>query len=90
VGAVFEADYLKVDARSKVVLRRAPGRRPTFRSRGLLRHAARALRRWAWSSGWASTPSRQPERYFSYRRTTKAGERHFGLQVAAIALAAAD
>jgi polyphenol oxidase len=27
-----------------------------------------------------------PERFFSYRRTTKAGERHFGLQVAAITL----
>ncbi len=88
VGTVFEADFLKADPRSRVffALGRDGGRH--FDLEGYC-----ALRLEGCGVGLVERLGidtfAEPGRYFSYRRTTKAGERHFGLQVAAITLAAA-
>lgn len=86
VGAVFEADFLQADERSGQFFATVPGGGRHFDLEG---YAAMRL-----ASAGVGTVERlgidtlsAPERYFSYRRTTKAGERHFGLQVAAITLA---
>ena len=89
VGAVFEADFLKADPRSRSFFAVRQGGARHFDLEGYC-----ALRLEGCGVGLVERLGidtlAQPERYFSYRRTTKAGERHFGLQVAAITLVAAD
>ena len=85
VGAVFEADFLRADPASPRFFARLGDDRRHFDLEGycamrLGRAGVDAVERLA-----LDTLS-HPERFFSYRRTTKAGERHFGLQVAAITL----
>ncbi len=86
VGAVFEADFLDADPRSRAFFAPGPGDRRHFDLEGYC-----AMRLAAAGVGGIERlgidTCADPDRYFSYRRTTKAGERHFGLQVAAISLA---
>jgi polyphenol oxidase len=86
VGAVFEADFLKADPRSRSFFAVRQGGARHFDLEGYC-----GLRLEGCGVGLVERLGidtlAQPERYFSYRRTTKAGERHFGLQVAAITLA---
>jgi YfiH family protein len=83
VGEVFEADFLAADKRSRAFFAHGPAGRPHFDLEGYC-----AMRLEAAGVGRIERLGidtfTAPERYFSYRRTTKAGERHFGLQVAAI------
>lgn len=84
VGAGFEADFLEADPKNKAFF--APGQngRAHFDLEGycaarLAACGVRTIERLGLDT------LADVGRFFSYRRTTKAGERHFGLQVAAIA-----
>lgn len=86
VGATFEADFLAADPASRACF--APGSNgrayfdlESYCASRLARCGIGAVERLGLDT------FADAERFFSYRRTTKAGERHFGLQVAAIALA---
>ena len=85
VGHVFEADFAKVDGDSARHFATMPGQKRHFDLEGycasrLERDGVGRIERLGLDTFG------DPERFFSYRRTTKAGERHFGLQVAAITL----
>jgi hypothetical protein len=86
VGAVFEKDFRRVDAASSGFFADMPGGKRHFDLEG---YCASRLER----AGIGAVERLgldtlgDPDRFFSYRRTTKTGERHFGLQVSAIALA---
>jgi polyphenol oxidase len=85
VGAVFEADFAKADAASAGFFAGMADGRRHFDLEGycamrLARAGVGQIERLGLDTLGA------PERFFSFRRTTKAGERHFGLQVAAITL----
>jgi YfiH family protein len=87
VGEVFKADFVLADARSEAFFAPGPAGRPHFDLEGYcaLRLEATGVAR---VERLGIDTFAAPENYFSYRRTTKAGERHFGLQVAAITLGA--
>jgi polyphenol oxidase len=85
VGTVFEADFSKADAASGSFFATMAGGRRHFDLEG---YCAMRLER----SGVVRIERlgldtlADPGRFFSFRRSTKAGERHFGLQVAGIGL----
>jgi len=85
VGAPFAAAFLDADPANRRFFVAAPAGRPHFDLEGFCAHR---LER----AGVAQVERlgldtcADAERFFSYRRTTKAGERHFGLQVAVIGL----
>jgi YfiH family protein len=86
VGAVFEADFLRVDSASSAFFAAMPDGKRHFDLQGycssrLERAGVGAVERLGLDT------LDDPDRFFSFRRTTKAGERHFGLQVSAITLA---
>jgi len=86
VGAVFEADFSKVDAASADFFAIMPDGKRHFDLEGycafrLARAGVGAVERLGLDT------LGDLERFFSFRRATKAGERHFGLQVSAITLA---
>lgn len=85
VGPPFEAAFLEADPGNRRFFRPGPAGRPHFDLEGFcaerLGHAG--IER---IDRLGLDTAADPERFFSYRRTTRAGERHFGLQVAAIAL----
>ena len=85
VGHVFEADFATVDAESAPFFATMAGGKRHFDLEGycasrLARSGVGRIER------LGQDTLGDPQRFFSYRRTTKAGERHFGLQVAAITL----
>ncbi len=84
VGAGFEADFLAADPQNRAFFAPGPNGRAHFDLEAycaarLAGCGVRAIERLGIDT------FADAERFFSYRRTTKAGERHFGLQVAAIA-----
>lgn len=86
VGAVFEADFARVDAASAGFFAVMPDGKRHFDLEGycafrLARAGVAAVERLGLDT------LADPERFFSFRRATKAGERHFGLQVSAVTLA---
>jgi hypothetical protein len=86
VGATFVADFLAADPESEAYFAPGSDGRAHFDLEGycasrLARCGVGAVERLGLDT------FADAERFFSYRRTTKAGERHFGLQVAAIVLA---
>ena len=85
VGAVFEADFLKVDAASAGFFTVMPDGKRHFDLEG---YCASRLERAGVGriERLGLDTLGDPERFFSFRRATKAGERHFGLQVSAITL----
>jgi polyphenol oxidase len=85
VGHVFEADFAKVDGESVRYFATMAGDKRHFDLEG---YCASRLERAGVGriERLGLDTCGDPERFFSYRRTTKAGERHFGLQVAAITL----
>lgn len=86
VGSAFEADFLQADPSSRPFLAPAGSGSIHFDLGGYC--AARLA-----TCGVGKVERldldtfAEPKRYFSYRRTTKAGQGQFGLQVAAISLA---
>jgi YfiH family protein len=86
VGATFEADFLAADPESRTFFAPGSDGRSHFDLEGycasrLARSGIRTVERLGLDT------FADEERFFSYRRTTKAGKRHFGLQVATIVLA---
>lgn len=87
VGPEFEDRFLAADARNSRFFRRAaPEARPHFDLPGFVESRLQA-------AGLAEVERQSPctfdhgERYFSYRRTTKASEPDYGRQISAIVLA---
>ncbi len=87
VGAGFEADFVAADPASRAFFATGPTGSRLFDLEGYCasRLAAAGVGR---VDRLGIDTFTAVEHYFSYRRTTKAGERHFGLQVAAVTLAA--
>ncbi len=85
VGPVFEADFLKADADSARHFAAMAGGKRHFDLEG---YCASRLERAGVGriERLGLDTLGDPERFFSYRRASKAGERHFGLQVTAITL----
>jgi hypothetical protein len=85
VGATFEADFHNADRASRAFFADGPSGRRHFDLAGYC--AMRLSRCGVGSVDCLDLDTfADAERFFSYRRTTKAGERHFGLQVAAVLL----
>lgn len=86
VGPEFEARFLAADARYARFFRRPAGdARPNFDLPGFVENRLQAA-----GLGQIERQSNctfaHAERFFSYRRTTKAGERDYGRQISAIVL----
>lgn len=89
VGHAFEAEFIKAASSNRRFFRAGPAGRPHFDLEG---YCASRLERLGLSrvDRLKLDTLGDTERFFSYRRATLAGERHFGLQVAAIGLVAQD
>lgn len=83
VGAPFETAFLEADPANRRFFVAGPAGRPHFDLEGFCAHR---LERAGVSriEPLGLDTCADAERFFSYRRATKAGERHFGLQVAVI------
>ena len=88
VGPEFVARFLAADAGQRALLRAVGARRPRHvRPRRLYRRPRAARRHRDTSRISALCTYAEPERFFSYRRTTKLGEPDYGRHINAIALA---
>lgn len=87
VGPEFEERFIAADERySSFFRRRSPQERPHFDLPGFVESRLRAAGLREVERRSACTYS-QPGQFFSYRRTTKAGEPDYGRQISAIVLA---
>ncbi|GAB5467841.1 MAG: peptidoglycan editing factor PgeF [Rhodospirillales bacterium] len=85
VGPEFAERFLAASARNAVFFRPGSGDRRHFDLKGYLTHRLEAAGVAQLSVEPADTCA-DPERFFSYRRTVKRGERHFGNLLSAVVL----